>query len=258
MDDPSRGQGEGLAGTPDYSIKIQDFGSRAHPHLGIARKRRREQEIPPESSIKNHEISPSRSTRTKSSGEIWNKEKEREGRKSAHLPTELQRRGQVTTASGALPWRRDSGTPRRIKKLPERSREHQSGEGGTAGGGGSRTPNAQREESAWGSRTERGLWWGGWWCGVGSWVTTARRGWVEVEGRKHPDLPRASRVTRYLIPVPRAGSIAGRRRPGGTVSFLPCFAHLLSVRRPSDRQVDDADCYAVFFFLNNDCVCSWL
>lgn len=85
------------------------------------------------------------------------------------------------------------------------------------------------------------------WCGVP--YRTSRGclrlgGWVEVEGRKHPDLP-ASGVTRYLIPF-----LAQDPSPApavvGPAEQLLCFAFLCqSVRRPSDRQVDDADCHAL-------------
>lgn len=129
----AEGKGKGSTGHRD-SIKIEAFGSRAHPPWNRKEKKTtnssRIHQIP--SKIMNFHI--------KSGGEIG-------GERGSQEPTNLQSwsSGEVRSRQPAAPSHGDGVAPRRIKKLPERSREHQSGEEGTAGGG-SRTPDAQREE----------------------------------------------------------------------------------------------------------------
>jgi hypothetical protein len=222
------------------SIKNRSFRLTRTPTLEWNRKKKGKKtnssgihQIP---SKKSRIFSPRHSRWTKSSGEIRT---EREGRKSE--PTykgcsgegsghDSQKRRRPPTATAVL--------PAESRNSPGRSREHQPNPGRNGGDGGRRLANTQRPTgggegrlTAWGSRTEGEL--VVVWCGVGSRTVRRgaarlrlRRGWVEVEGRKHPDLPR---LGGHALFNSRSSRRIHRRPPavvGPAEQFPFCFALL--------------------------------
>jgi len=160
-------KGKGSRGHRD-SIKIEAFGSRAHPP-----SRRRKQQIPPESTKFPEKITnflPARAREQRAAEKSGRREREREGRKSP--PTYRAAAARSGHGSQRRPPMAMAVLPAESRNSPSAAASTNPGrKGGTAAAREHPTPNGRRGGELLGDRgRRRGLWC----CGVGS--RTVRRG----------------------------------------------------------------------------------